>query len=147
MTRPWSTAEYREYTKSGRLPAEQAEGSLRLLSKAEAKIAKARPDLEGTLLAQIKLAGLPAPEREVRFHPSRRWRCDMAWRQQRVALDVQGGTYVEGKHSRGKGQANDAEKGNEAQLLGWLFLLATVDHVRSGQALGWIERALAMRAA
>lgn len=34
---------------------------------------------EETLLLQLRALKLPAPEREYRFHPGRRWRFDFAW--------------------------------------------------------------------
>jgi hypothetical protein len=59
-----------------------------------------------------------------------------------LAVEIQGGIYTGGRHSRAKGYNNDCEKHNEAILLGWRLLLVTTDHVSSGEALAWIERAL-----
>lgn len=103
--------------------------------------------LEDTLAFQIKAAKLPKPEREFRFHPTRRWRFDFCWPQRRVALEVEGGIWTRGRHSRGGGMKADAEKYNEAALLGWTVIRVCGDHVRSGEALAWIERALARVAA
>jgi hypothetical protein len=56
---------------------------------------------------------------EHRFHPKRLWRFDFAILELKVALEVQGGLFTNGRHSRGTGYINDIDKFNEAQLLGW----------------------------
>lgn len=61
----------------------------------------------------------PMPERQFAFHPARRWRFDFAWPSVKVAVEIQGGTFSRGGHSRGAGQSKDFEKLNEAQRLGW----------------------------
>jgi len=40
--------------------------------------------------AYYKSEGLPAPVFEYRFHPSRKWRFDIAWPERRVAVEVEG---------------------------------------------------------
>lgn len=99
-----------------------------------------------SLLAQLHAAGIPEPELEVRFHPKRKWRFDMMW-DRWLAVDVQGGGWVRGKHHRPKGYANDVEKLVEAQLMGIVVLWVTPEQIASGQALAWIERAFTLRRA
>lgn len=70
------------------------------------------------------------------------WRFDFAWLDQRVAVEVQGGTFIGGKHGRGGGIEKDCDKHNEAMLLGWKVLLVTGAHIRQGKAIHWIERLL-----
>lgn len=98
--------------------------------------------LEETLIAQIRILGLPAPEREVRFHPVRRWRFDLAWSGRKLAAEVEGGTWVAGRHSRGKGLSGDCEKYNEAVLAGWRVLRFPADQIRDGRAITLLERVL-----
>ena len=98
--------------------------------------------LEETLLHQVKLVGLPHPDREVRFHPVRRWRLDLAWPALKVAAEVEGGTWVSGRHSRGAGLSGDCEKYNEATLAGWRVLRFPADQRRDGRAIAVLERAL-----
>lgn len=95
-----------------------------------------------TLAMHLSQAGLPPPEREVRFLPARRWRFDLAWPDRKLAVEVHGGVYTNGRHTRGKGFTRDREKMNEALLLGWRVLEVTSEQVQSGQALTWIEKAL-----
>jgi len=70
--------------------------------------------------------GAPGPVREYRFHPTRKWRLDFAWPAVRVGVEIQGGTWTRGRHTRGIGYERDCEKLNEAQALGWrVFYLTT----------------------
>ena len=75
--------------------------------------------LELQALAQIRSAGLPEPEREYRFDPARRWRADFAWPDSKILLEVEGGTWIRGRHTRGKGFERDCEKYNAAAAQGW----------------------------
>ena len=101
--------------------------------------------LEGTFAFQIKAAGLPEPEREYRFHPVRRWRFDFAWRQQMVAVEIEGGIWnSRGRHVRGRGFTADCEKYAEAALLGWTVMRFTGQQIESGYALDCVERALGL---
>jgi hypothetical protein len=99
--------------------------------------------LEQRLAHAIQAAGLPTPEREHRFHETRQWRMDFAWPEALVALEVEGGTWVKGRHARPKGFAEDCEKYAEAALSDWTVLRVTGEHIASGQAVEWLRRALA----
>lgn len=72
--------------------------------------------------AYFRECGLPAPEFEWRFHVNRKWRFDLAWPGNRVAMEVEGGIWTGGRHSRGKGIKADMEKYNTATLMGWRIL-------------------------
>ena len=98
--------------------------------------------LENIMALHIRAAKLPEPEREVRFHPQRRWRFDFAWPARRVALEVEGGTWGKSRHTTGSGFRDDCEKYAAAVLLGWRVLRVTSDHVKSGEALQWVEAAM-----
>ena len=78
----------------------------------------------------------------MRFHPTRRWRFDLAWPRHLLALEIDGGVWTQGRHVRGDGFIRDLEKMNEAQLAGWRVLRVTPDQVKDGSALGLIRRAL-----
>ncbi|MBX3050835.1 MAG: hypothetical protein KF753_05135 [Caldilineaceae bacterium] len=78
-----------------------------------------RESLSRLFLAHWKRNELPALTPEYRFHPDRRWRFDYALPEQRIAVEVEGGTWQNGRHNRAKGYAKDAEKYNAAQGLGW----------------------------
>lgn len=64
--------------------------------------------------------------RELRFDPVRRWRFDFAHEGARVAIEINGGVWSNGRHVRGAGYLRDREKVNAAQAAGWrVFELGT----------------------
>jgi hypothetical protein len=69
--------------------------------------------------------GLPMPTREYPVAPDRRWRFDYAWPAERVALEVDGGTWIGGRHSRALGFERDCRKLNQAAAAGWRVLRVT----------------------
>ena len=64
-------------------------------------------------------AGGPALQSEFRFHPTRKWRADYAHIESRTLIEVEGGAWVGGRHTRAAGFVADAEKYLEAALGGW----------------------------
>jgi hypothetical protein len=75
---------------------------------------------------------------EFKFHPTRKWRFDFAWPSQSnnpsiqqsdsgggVALEVQGGLWTRGRHTRGAALLNEHEKLNAAAVMGWRILYCT----------------------
>lgn len=77
---------------------------------------------QATLSSIFTAYGLPAPEVEYRFAPPRRWRFDYAWPSAKVAVEIEGGIWIRGRHVRGAGYASDIEKYNCATELGWRIL-------------------------
>lgn len=67
----------------------------------------------------------PTPTREWRVCPTRKWRFDFAWPAHRVAVEVEGGVYSEGRHTRGRGFEADCEKYNIAAASGWCVIRLT----------------------
>lgn len=104
-------------------------------------MARQRSTGEEVFLWHLTATKLPAPLEEYRFHPKRRWRFDFAWPDKMIAVEVEGGTFTGGRHTRGKGFEQDCEKYCEATLLGWRVLRFTTKQVNSGYALGSVERA------
>jgi len=82
------------------------------------------------------LRGLPRPQAEYRFHPTRQWRADFAWITERVVMEVDGGTWSGGRHTRGSGWQKDAEKRRAYAALGYLVLPVTPQDVATGI---WVE--------
>ena len=74
----------------------------------------------------------PAPVAEHRFNLDRRWRFDLAWPHQWVAVEIQGGLFVSGRHTQGAALRREFEKLNDAQIRGWIVLLITPDQITSG---------------
>jgi very-short-patch-repair endonuclease len=98
--------------------------------------------------------GLPTPEEEFRWHPSRQFRADYCWPEPMLILEVDGGVFGKGKpcplckrrqggaHSSIKDILRDMERANAAAMLGWRFLRVTPDQMNDGTALTLVERAL-----
>lgn len=96
--------------------------------------------IEELFALHVRGAKMPTPERELVFARPRRWRLDFAWPDRKVAVEVEGGTWTNGRHTRGTGFREDCEKYANAAILGWTVLRVTSDHVRTGQAIKWLEQ-------
>jgi len=107
-----------------------------ILAKEQAK-AK-REALELLMLQQMRAVGIE-PLRQHQFHPTRQWRADFAIKACMLIIEVDGGTLVNGRHNRGTGMDEDRRKAAEAMMLGWRVLHVTGSHVKSGEAIRWIE--------
>ncbi|GAJ77628.1 hypothetical protein JCM18905_3519 [Vibrio sp. JCM 18905] len=88
--------------------------------------------LEKLLLQHIRALKLEVPMSEYRFHETRRWRFDFAYPDQLLAIEVEGGTWSNGRHNRAKGYEADCEKYNMAALRGWTVLRFTGGHDQKG---------------
>jgi very-short-patch-repair endonuclease len=96
---------------------------------------------EATFRLHCKAYGL-TPETEFRFHPGRKWALDFAWPDQKVGVEIEGGTRLGGRHNRHDGFEADAEKYNEAAIMGWLILRFTTDMVEKGTAIDTVLRVI-----
>ena len=138
------------------MPANRFAQLLRLAEKGKPKAKNAKrttpkgpSDLELAFRGQIMAAGLTeGVEVEYRAIPGRQFRWDLAWVPQRLLVELQGGVWgnkgVGGAtgHNTGVAINRDCEKQNLAVLAGWRCLSFTPNHVRSGQALKWVQEAL-----
>ncbi len=93
----------------------------------------------------LRSVGLPVPVREHRFHPVRRWRFDYAWPEQRVALEVEGGVWTGGRHTRGAGFLGDIEKYNAAVVAGWRVVRVVPGKLCASATVGMLESLLAKK--
>ena len=99
--------------------------------------------LEDLFALHLRATGMDAGMvREYRFHPTRRWRFDFAWPAQRVAVEVEGGAWIRGRHTRPRGFLADLEKYAEALVMGWRVLRVAREHIEGGQAIAWLEKLL-----
>ena len=98
---------------------------------------------EETLALHIRAEKLPEPVREYKFAPDRKWRFDFSWPDRKLAVEVEGGVWSGGRHTRGSGYVNDMTKYNRANLLGWCVLRFDTAQVRNGTAIAAIREALA----
>ena len=114
-----------------------------LLTLATSGSKSTRVDQGAYLLKLLTLTGKEGWCREHRFHPTRKWRVDVAHVQRRIAIEINGGVWMKGgAHALPTNILRDYEKANELNLAGWLVLIVTPEQVKSGAALELIERAL-----
>jgi hypothetical protein len=107
--------------------------------------------LEETLALQLRALGAPAPMREHRFaaefvgpgkglrarlrdNDLQDWRFDFAWPDADLAVEVEGGGWVQGRHTRGKGFEDDLRKYHAAMRLGWTVYRCGAKLIKSGDA-------------
>jgi len=79
--------------------------------------------LNKIIFAEFGLECIP----EYRFHGKRRWRFDYAILGSRItsskiAIEIEGGIWSGGRHTRGKGFIGDIEKYNTATAMGWKII-------------------------
>lgn len=67
-------------------------------------------------------------QREVTFC-ERKWRFDFAQVETKVAVEIEGGVWSGGRHTRGKGYIEDCTKYNRASVLGWTVFRLTPDMI------------------
>lgn len=116
---------------------------------------------ETLLEEQLRQAGIPFT-REFQFAKEwgRKWRADFflpardedvggGWREftPSILIEIDGGGYVAGRHSRGGGMEADCEKQSAAAILGYRVIRCTPRQVENGTALEWIRQALGLAVA
>lgn len=80
--------------------------------------------------------------KEYRFHPERRWRFDYAIPSHRIALEVEGGVWTAGRHTRPQGFLGDIEKYNTATLLGWRVFRTTPAELLTSATVNLLKQAI-----
>ncbi len=71
---------------------------------------------------ECKALQLPLPNKEYKFCSTRKWRCDYAWPEYKLAVEIEGGLWKYGRHNNPKGYINDMEKYNNLSLMKWTLL-------------------------
>lgn len=105
-----------------RLTGEKVE--IKVNSKIAKKVKSVGKDYVGMISSALTILGVEHV-REYKFLHDRRFKFDIAIPQQNVAVEFEGGIFSGGRHTRGKGYANDAKKYNLATRYGWKLLRYT----------------------
>jgi very-short-patch-repair endonuclease len=90
-----------------------------------------RQELSLRFLFIWKALGGPVLTSEHRFHSERKWRFDFCIPEKKVAVELEGGIWVKGAHTRGSHFNSDCEKYNNAALLGWRVFRITTNMIGS----------------
>ena len=83
--------------------------------------------------------------KEHRFDEVRRWRFDFANIETRTAIEIEGGVWSGGRHTRGAGFIADMEKYNNAILRGWCVLRFTPQQMQEMKTFDLIKEVLKKR--
>lgn len=98
--------------------------------------------LELTLYSQIYVAELPLPVVQYKPFETDKRAFDFAWPDRGLLVEVQGGIWAKGAHTRGSGYLRDIIKHNDAVLAGWKVLWFATNHVNRGVALETLRKVL-----
>ncbi len=99
------------------------------------------------ILAFFASHGIPRPEPEFPFSSLRRWRADFCWVDAKLILEVEGGVWTQGRHTRGAGFLKDMDKYNAAAVLGYRLLRCTPEQLESGEIMKVVRLALQLEPA
>lgn len=89
---------------------------------------KYNPDFVIAFFRQSHGGLTPTPEYQFAKSIGRKWRFDFAWegeyqgKEYKIALEIQGGLFVGGRHVRGSGLVKEHEKLSTAAIMGWRIL-------------------------
>jgi len=90
---------------------------------------KDKPDYIAPIKTALSILGIESV-REYKFLHDRRFKFDLAILEHKVCVEYEGGTFTNGRHTRGKGYSNDCKKYNLATMHGWKLLRYTVDRTK-----------------
>ncbi|ENV34529.1 hypothetical protein L289_2642 [Acinetobacter gerneri DSM 14967 = CIP 107464 = MTCC 9824] len=97
---------------------------------------------EATLIQHLQAYRIEF-EQEFQFNKGRKWRADFYLVGTNILIEVEGGIWSNGRHTRGKGYLGDMEKYNSATMLGYSVYRYSTEQVKSGKAIEEIRRLLA----
>jgi very-short-patch-repair endonuclease len=127
----YSIAEYKKMVK-----ATKPKGRSR---RPKVKGEKIPNEFETKLARELKTLKIDF-EQEFKFHPDRKWKADFHLIDKKILVEVEGGIWSGGRHTRGKGYIGDMEKYNAATMMGFQVLRFSTDQVKSGLAIQQIEK-------
>lgn len=125
-----SVAEYKQLIK--------AKPKAKAKRAAKVKTERVVSEGEATLAQHLRAHGVSF-EQEFKFHPDRKWRADFHIVGHKLLVEVEGGIWSGGRHTRGKGYIGDMEKYNAAVGLGYRVLRFSTEQVKSGFAVNGIN--------
>jgi hypothetical protein len=74
------------------------------------------------------------------FHPKRKWRIDYAiFGRRKIAIEINGGTWVSGRHNRPSSTLKEYEKLNELARHGYAVLQFTYENINDEESINIIK--------
>lgn len=83
--------------------------------------------------------------KEYRFDEKRKWRIDYAIPQYKIAIEVEGGVWTNGRHTRASGFLRDIEKYNAMAVSGWILIRVTPQGKLKKSTIDIIQQAINYR--
>lgn len=80
--------------------------------------------------------------KEYQFYKSRKWRFDYAIPKYKIALEVEGGIWTYGRHTRPQGFLGDMNKYNTATLCGWRVFRCTPSTLLTSNTIMLLKNAI-----
>lgn len=127
----YSIAEYKKMVKATRPKGRS--------TRPKVKGEKVSNEFEAKLARELKALKINF-EQEFRFHPKRKWKADFHLIGKKILIEVEGGIWSGGRHTRGKGYIGDMEKYNSATMMGYQVIRFSTEQVKSGSAIEQIEK-------
>lgn len=115
-------------------------------AKGQPSIPKPPSKGEAKLATQLRAYNILF-ETEYGFCPHRKWRADFRLTGTKILVEVEGGIYTGGRHTRGAGYEKDCEKYNWATAHGWQVHRFSTQKVQKGEAINAILELLSEGAA
>lgn len=79
---------------------------------------------------------------EFYFMVTRQWRFDYCIPEHKIFIEVEGGVYTNGRHTRPKGFMGDMEKYNSATALGWKMIRTTPSELLTTSLINIIKKTI-----
>lgn len=127
----YSIAEYKKMVKATKTKGRS--------KRPKVKGEKVPNEFEAKLARELKTLKIEF-EQEFEFHPKRKWRADFHLVGKKILVEVEGGIWSGGRHTRGKGYIGDMEKYNAATMMGYQVIRFSTEQVKSGLAIQQIEK-------
>jgi very-short-patch-repair endonuclease len=83
--------------------------------------------------------------KEHKFYEGRKWRFDYAIPEFKIAIEIEGGVWTMGRHTRPQGFLKDMEKYNTATCMGWKLLRFTPDELLNTKTLNLIRETITQK--
>lgn len=81
------------------------------------------------------VAGFPGATPEYRFHETRKWKIDWFIPSIKVGIEIEGGIWIKGRHTRPSGFVKDMEKYNTAAMMGIKIYRISHDDLKSARKI------------
>lgn len=75
----------------------------------------------------------------------RDWRFDFAWPEFMLAVEIEGGGWINGRHNRGKGFEEDLQKYHNAMMMGWVVYRCDGRLIKELNAIKFVKKYLEER--